>query len=230
MNAAVISLERHRDALVRILPFAIYIAFLAATPVLARLLPDIDRRWLYAVQAGAVAFALAAFARHYVELVSGPRLKLRQWSAALVTGIAIFALWISLDLPWARLGESGPGFDPRAADGQIDWPLAAVRVFGAAAVVPVMEEIFWRSFLMRWIDRSNFLGVYPATVSLRALAATALVFGVEHDLWLAGALAGLAYGWLYVRTCNLWAPIVAHGVTNLLLGLWVLYTGNWHFW
>jgi CAAX prenyl protease-like protein len=64
----------------------------------------------------------------------------------------------------------------------------------------------------------------------RAVLFSALLFGVEHDLWLAGIIAGLAYGWLYVRTGNLWSPILAHGVTNLLLGLWILATGEWRLW
>jgi CAAX prenyl protease-like protein len=230
MNTAALALGRHRDELARILPFALYIAFLAATPLLAEALPGIDQRWLYAVQVGAVALALAVFARRYVELFSGPRLKLSQWAATLAIGIAVFVLWINLDLPWARLGDGGSGFDPRNDDGQIDWPLAAVRLFGASVIVPVMEELFWRSFLMRWSDRPAFLDVYPATVSFRAVIVTSLVFGVEHNLWLAGAIAGLAYGWLYVRTCNLWSPILAHAVTNLVLGLWILQTGSWRFW
>lgn len=230
MSATVLTLSRHRDALARALPYAIYIAFLATTPLLAGLMPGIDQRWLYAVQVGAVAVALALFARQYAELFTGPRLALPQWGAALATGIAVFVLWINLDLPWARLGEGGAGFDPRGEDGGIDWPLAAVRLFGAAAIVPLMEELFWRSFVMRWIDNPKFLAVMPAAVSLRALLLSSLVFGVEHNLWLAGVIAGLAYGWLYMRTGNLWAPVLAHGVTNLLLGLWVLHSGNWQFW
>jgi hypothetical protein len=40
----------------------------------------------------------------------------------------------------------------------------------------------------------------------------------------------LAYGWLYLRTGNLWTAVVAHGITNALLGAWVLITGAWQFW
>lgn len=220
-------------ALARILPFALYIGFLAAMPLFERLLPGADGRWLYAAQTGAVMAALAFFARGYDELTGGTGMTASHWGVALAVGGAVFALWIHLDLPWLRLrGETdgGGGFDPRDAAGAIDWPLAAVRLFGAAVVVPVMEELFWRSFLMRWIDRPAFLTLAPAAASLRALALSALVFGLEHDLWFAGLIAGLAYGWLYRRAGTLWAPIAAHGVTNLLLGVWVLGTGNWMLW
>ena len=128
------------------------------------------------------------------------------------------------------LGEPGAGFDPRAGDGGIDWALVAVRIFGAAAVVPIMEELFWRSFIMRWIDKPEFLRLAPAAASRRALVITAILFGIEHKLWLAGILAGLAYGGLYMRSNTLWSPILAHAVTNLLLGLWVVATASWSFW
>lgn len=224
-------LGREREALARILPFALYIGFLAAIPLIVDALPGGDSRWLYAVQIGAVALALVFFARHYVELRYTEPLSATQWLAGLATGISVFVLWIHLDQPWAILGDgSVPGYDARNSGGTIDWPLAAVRLFGAAAIVPVMEELFWRSFVMRWIDRSAFLSVAPATVSLRALAISSVVFGVEHDLWLAGIVAGLAYGWLYMRSGSLWSPILAHAVTNLLLGIWVLNTGSRQFW
>ncbi|MDZ7778822.1 MAG: CPBP family glutamic-type intramembrane protease [Gemmatimonadota bacterium] len=38
------------------------------------------------------------------------------------------------------------------------------------------------------------------------------------------------YGWLYLRTANLWVPVIAHAVTNAILGGWVLVTGSWTFW
>jgi len=215
----------------RSLPFVAYIVFLAAGPLLAAALPDIDRRWLYAVQIGCVAVLLAVFAPRYIELHRSPRLGVFQWLATLAAGVVVFLFWISLDQPWMKLGAGeAAGYDPRDAAGAVIWPLAAVRLFGAAAVVPVMEELFWRSFVMRWLDRQDFLALSPAATGLHALLLSSLVFGVEHDLWLAGVVAGLAYGWLYMRTNSLWAPIAAHALTNLLLGLWVLQSGNWRFW
>jgi hypothetical protein len=217
------------QALARILPFALYIAFLALTPIVARAFPQWDARWLYAVQVGAVLAGLTFFAREYAELARPPRLLRRDWLLAAVAGVAVFLLWIHLDAPWATLGEAA-GFDPRRGDGAIDWPLAAARLFGAVAVVPVMEELFWRSFVLRWVDRGDFMSLAPRAASLRALAVSSLLFGLEHHLWLAGVLAGLAYGALYRRSGSLWPPIAAHAVTNLLLGLWVLRGGHWHFW
>jgi CAAX prenyl protease-like protein len=97
-------------------------------------------------------------------------------------------------------------------------------------VVPVMEELFWRSFLMRWIDRRDFLTLAPPRSSVAALVISSTVFALAHQLWLAGLIAGLAYGWIYRRTGNLWFPILAHASTNLLLGLWVIDQRAWSYW
>lgn len=230
MNPAVAAPGLRREALARVLPFALYIAFLAAAPNLREALPAAwDGRWLYAVQIAAVLLALALFGRAYAEL-RPLALGGRDALEAVAAGSAVFVLWINLDFSWAMLAAPGAGFDPRAAGGGIDWTLAAVRLFGAAAVVPIMEELFWRSFILRWIDQADFLRLPAGAASWRALAISALLFGVEHNLWLAGVLAGLAYGALFIRGGTLWSPILAHAVTNLLLGVWVLATASWSFW
>ncbi|CAN6484449.1 unnamed protein product [Victoria cruziana] len=145
-------------------------------------------------------------------------------------GLLVFGLWIHLDHPWLTVGEVTASFRPVDAEGQLQWDLIAVRWVGAALMVPVMEELFWRSFLMRWIDNPDFQQVSPRTVSFKALALSTLAFATAHTLWLAAIVAGLAYAWLYQRTGKLWAPIVAHAVTNGVLGVWVVITGNWQFW
>lgn len=212
----------------RIVPFAIYVAFLALSGVL----PDQgwDKRWLYGIQIALVVVALLWFWREYAEL----RDKTVSFSPlttfiTVLVGIIVFILWIRLNSGWMLMGSLSGGFDPRDS-GQINVPLAAVRIFGAAIVVPIMEELFWRSLVMRWIDKPDFMSLAPAAITIKALLISSVVFGFEHVQWFAGVIAGIAYGWLYMRTSNLWMPIISHGVTNGLLGAWVLYSGSWHFW
>ena len=230
MTLAVAGASGSSPTFARILPFALYIAFLAAGPSLREALPaGWDDRWLYALQIGLVIIALTWHARAYEELralAPGRRDAL----VALAVGIAVFVLWIRLDSSGPMQNEPGAGFDPRTPSGDIDWPLAGLRMIGAVAVVPIMEELFWRSFILRFIDSPDFLNLPPASASWRALAVSAVLFAVEHHQWLAGLVAGLAYGALYMRSRTLWSPILAHGATNLLLGIWVLITESWRFW
>jgi CAAX prenyl protease-like protein len=221
---------KNEPAVVRCAPFGLYIALLVLGPWLEAVLPDsVDARWLYAVQVGMVTGALALLWRRYGELRGAPAPGWAGWVLGVGAGVAVFFLWINLDVPPLVIGDAGEGFDPRV-DGSIDWRLATTRLAGATLVVPVMEELFWRSFIMRWLERQSFSEVDPAVVGWKALVISSAVFAVEHHLWFAGLLAGLAYGWIYIRTRNLWVPIVAHAVTNGLLGVWVLQTGAWGFW
>ena len=186
-------------------------------------------RWLYPFRAMAVGALLALYAPVYRELAWPPRLPLARVGLTLAVGVAVFVLWINCNFPWANLGGAS-SFDPTRADGALDLQLVAVRILGAGIVVPVMEELFWRSFLMRWIDSTDFLSIDPKSTSLRAVIVSSALFASEHSLWFAGLLAGLAYAWLYRRTGNLWVPTIAHAVTNIVLGIWVVWTHRWEFW
>ena len=223
-----------RAALARILPFALYIVFLMIGAPFADVL-GIDVRWMYAIQISCVIIALAVFSRDYSELrpdASAAPLPLSGvtgWLVALVIGVAVWALWIWLDFsPFAF--TPGQGYKPLDGSGALIMALVVIRIFGAAVVVPIMEELFWRSFIMRWLDGPNFLAVAARSVTLRSVLFSSIAFGFEHGQWAAGIIAGLAYGGLYRVSGRLWLAIVAHGVTNLLLGLWVIQTGQWQFW
>jgi CAAX prenyl protease-like protein len=217
-----------RAAWARILPFAAYVFFIAAADILARLgFAAAELRWLYAVKIGVVTLLLAYFWREYRELRNtfpGPKLTM----VAIAAGVAVLALWVSLNADWMIVG-SASGFDPRNG-GRIDWLLVLVRIAGAALVVPVMEELFWRSFLMRWIESSDFEAVDPSRIGMKSFVITVVLFGFEHNLWLAGMVAGVAFNALFMRHRTLWSPILGHSVTNGLLGIWVVATGNWSYW
>ncbi len=217
-----------RAAWARILPFLVYIFFIIAVDVLARLGIELQTlRWMYALKIGAVLATLAWFWRDYTELHRwdlGPAAS----AVALVTGVVVLVLWVSLDASWMVIGAPD-GFNPTTG-GQIDWLMVAVRIAGAALVVPVMEELFWRSFLMRWIDSDSFHLLDPAQISLKSIVIGVVLFGFEHNLWLAGMVAGAAYSLLYMKQRSLWSSILAHAVTNGLLGVWIVRTGNWTYW
>jgi uncharacterized protein len=217
-------------AAVRIAPFAVFIVLMAAQPILAGwLAPVLDDRWLYGLRSLVTAVLLVALWRHYRELRDAPTAPTGAWLLAAAVGVGVFILWIRLDFPPLVLGGTGEPYTP-LVNGRIHWGLALTRLAGSALVVPVMEELFWRSFLMRWLQKPRFLSVDPRSVGWKPLVISSVVFALEHPLWFAGLLAGLAYGELYRRTGNLWLVILAHALTNTLLGAYVLRTGSWGFW
>ena len=225
------ALPLSRAALARVIPFAAFMALLAVRGAV----PEdgswgIDPRWLYGLTVLVVGGLLAWFWREYGELVSQQLPTLGEAALGVAVGLVVFGLWINLDAPWMRLGEPSAGFVPKDAAGQLMWPLIAVRWVGASLLVPVMEELFWRSFLMRWVQSPQFESVVPQRVGLKAVVLSTFVFMLAHTLWLAAVIAGLAYAWLYVRTGKLWVPVIAHAVTNGVLGVWVVRTQQWAFW
>ena len=220
-----------RAAWLRIVPFALFVALLAlrgAAPTDGSW--GIDPHWIYGVTVVAVGGLLAIFWREYGEFARQRRPTAAEALLATAVGLGVFALWIQLDAPWMTIGAPSAVFTPLTTAGTIDWPLAAVRWVGATLVVPVMEELFWRSFLMRWIERPVFEGVDPQRVGTKAIVLSTFVFVLAHTMWLAAIVAGLAYAWLYVRSGKLWLPVIAHAATNGALGAWVVTTGNWQFW
>jgi uncharacterized protein len=223
-----------REAWPRIIPFMAFMVLLA----LRGALPEdgswgIDPRWVYPITVIVVAGLLWFYRRYYIELdfrFAEHRISWSEAGLAILVGLAVFFIWIQLDQPWMRLSEPTATFRPVDAQGQLIWPLVAMRWVGAALLVPVMEELFWRSFLMRWLEQPQFIQVLPKSVGLRALLMSTFVFTLAHTLWLAAIIAGLAYAWLYIRTGKLWTAVIAHAVTNGALGIWVVLTGQWAFW
>jgi len=216
-------------ALARCIPFVVFMALLALRGYLP---PEsgIDARWIYGGQAVIVAGLLAWYWRGYGELVRQNLPDARETGWSIAVGIAVFALWVQLDAPWMQLGTATASFVPLDANGQLIWPLVLLRLAGAALVVPVMEELFWRSFLMRWVQHPGFERVDPRSVGIKAIVLSTFVFTLAHTLWLAAIVAGLAYALLYRQTGKLWTAVIAHAVTNGLLGVWVIWTGRWEFW
>lgn len=198
----------------------------------------IDTRWLYAMQAGYAAFALVVLGRHYHELrwKSGSqrsdhlRRSLPHLAMSVGIGLIIAVMWVLLDAPWMRIGGSSASFVPTDAAGQLQFALVAIRLTGACLVVPLMEELFWRSFLMRWLDRRDFLRSLPAQASFFAIVGSSAIFALAHDRWLAAFIAGLLFAALYRHTEQIWQAIGAHAVANLSLGAYVIHQRAWSLW
>ena len=220
-----------RAALLRLMPFVAFMAVLA----LRGMAPadgswGFDVRWLYGLKLVVVGGMLLAWRREYGELAWQNRPTLAEAAWAVVVGLVVFALWIRLDAPWMQIGEPTAGFVPVDSQGRLELALIAMRLLGATLLVPVMEELFWRSFLMRWLQAPVFEGVDPRQVGVKAVVLSTFVFMLAHPLWLAAIIAGLAYALLYRRSGKLWTAVIAHAVTNGALGLWVVQTRQWQFW
>jgi uncharacterized protein len=218
-----------------IAPFVLWILFM--------LWPASNPALRYAAQS-AIGLALLLTLRPWTFY---PALNVRRLPLAFATGVLVFLIWVLPEFPagdtcakaqefYLRYGIRPFGVLPKPATASpyapelTGWALALTRLAGSAFVIAVIEEFFWRGFLYRWLVSKDFLQADLARIHWPVFAAVALVFGLEHDRWLAGLVAGFAYGAFYVRTRDIWATAAAHVTTNFLLGLYVLAAGAYHFW
>lgn len=217
----------------RVVPFAAYMGFIAVSSFFVSSSGDGTQStfelWSYPIKTLVVASLLVFFWSRYQELKNPIFVN---WQEAMVTvgvGLGVYLLWVRMDWPWAIQGELSD-YNPFVAGSTLGIALAAIRIFGASVIVPIMEELFWRSFLLRYVVNANFETVRLGTFTMVSCVATVVLFGLEHNLWLAGMMAGICYNGLLYWTGRLWPCIIAHAITNLVLGIHVLTTGEWYWW
>jgi CAAX prenyl protease-like protein len=221
----------------RVAPFALYMMFIALEETVRFLagkgmfaVSEQSFLFLYPVKVLSVAFVLFVCRKSYAEINIKEFFRPLVFLSALVAGIGVFVLWINLDMTLAVMGTLR-GYNVNLFhDETVRVFMVSSRLAGAALVVPIMEELFWRSFLIRYIISPDFNRVPIGRFTWPSFLITSVLFGLEHNLFLAGILAGLAYNLLLYRTRSLFACILAHGITNLALGIYVLQTGKWYFW
>lgn len=158
-----------------------------------------------------------------------------------VLGIVIWVVLSRLALPtefvdrlpsWLQSAGTRSAYDPfsELSSPFVVWAFLAVRMTGLVVIVPLMEEVFWRGFVLRYVVDENFENVPQGQFTPASFAAVTLLFAATHPEFLAALAWGALANYLYYRTRNLWACIVAHAVTNLLLGLYIVSTASWHLW
>lgn len=235
-----------------VLPLAVFM-ILNALPGWLRIenpeLPWYDRapeQWVYPLQTLLCGSLLFAFRSHY---------RLAPWRsfslAVLLAGLGI-TLWIAPswlfgwfathgdDVPsllqWAGVSQRKGGFDPTIFAAWPNWESAAVsmRFVRLVVVVPFIEELFWRGFLMRYVvaDGDSWQQVPFGTHRWKAFWLVTLMVMLAHspqDYVAAFAWGALVY-WLAVRTKSLGACIFMHATANLLLGLYVMKSHTWGLW
>ena len=104
----------------------------------------------------------------------------------------------------------------------------AIRLFGLVLLVPLIEEMFLRGFLMRYFVRADWWRVPIGEVNRAAILVGTLVPMAMHPgELLAAAVWFSLITWLMIRTRNIWDCVAAHALTNLVLGVYVLVSGDW---
>jgi CAAX prenyl protease-like protein len=210
-------------------PFAAFIAFMA----LDRMIP-INAEIFYPVRVTVVTSVLLLCSRGVIDF------RVKRAASTIALGVAVFVIWVGPDVLWphyrsfwlftnsimGRVLSSAP----EGARSNI-W-FIVFRSAGCVLVVPVMEELFWRGWLARWlIDSEDFRRVPLGAYTALSFWFGSILFASEHGpFWEVGLIAGIAYNWWMCRTKSLADCILAHAVTNGCLSIYVLAAGQWQYW
>jgi CAAX prenyl protease-like protein len=182
-----------------------------------------------------------------------PRIRGVRWThlgLGVLVGVIGVVQWVGMEkllmsqgwLSWTRMiGDiRGEAFRPTEffrENPALMWAFIAIRWLGPTLVVPVMEELFWRNWLWRNVIAPNdFRLAQVGEYDRSAFWLIPLGFAMVHPQWLTAIVWALLIAWLLVKTRSIGACIVAHGVTNFLLGAYVLTAhyalgwDEWYFW
>jgi len=211
----------------RVAPFVIFLILTTAQDLLG----DDFRYWLYLGKTVVGAWLVWEMRRVVAEM---------RWAfswEAVGVGVLVCLVWVGVDpyVPKNHLffKPGGGDWNPHeqfGAGSALAWLFIVVRILGSSLVVPPLEEVFYRSFLYRYFVRTDFQNMPLSHRHALSWGVTAVIFGLVHYEWLAGIFCGLAYQWLVLRKGRLGDAMLAHAVTNCLLGLWVVWRGAWGFW
>ncbi len=189
-------------------------------------------QWLYLVRFCVVAAVIGAVSWRYLDFrPSAPLLSIG-------VGAAVFAIWVGPDLIFGyrhhwlfENSVTGMAASSMAPALRSNVAFLLLRSISSALLVPVLEELFWRGWMMRWLIDTEFLRVPLGRYVPSAFWIVAVLFASEHGpYWEVGLAAGVVYNWWIVRTRCLADCILAHSVTNAILAGYVIATGQWQYW
>jgi CAAX prenyl protease-like protein len=216
-----------------VLPFVLYVLGTSAVG-------QLNVAWYPWGYAAVVAVTMAALI-HSVR-VCGVLRPHRRVMPGMVVGVVGIVLWIALSrlhleqhvtswFPAWMQPAARTAYDPLTQLGGAQaWLFIAIRMVGLAVAVPLAEELFWRGFLLRWLIDPDWQQVPIGRFTPMSCLLVTIFFAAVHPEWLAAALYCLLINGLLYRTKDLWQCVVAHAVSNLLLGIYVVAFREWWLW
>jgi CAAX prenyl protease-like protein len=182
--------------------------------------------WIYPIQSLFCAAALFWFWKSY----DFSNTKATTLVIGVGVGLLIVGLWVASQEIFHQPHRL-QGFDPDAVPGLTPWMLG-LRFFRLVLVVPLVEEIFWRGFLLRYLVKEDFTSLPFGSSNRASFWTVVAAFTLVHAQsdWPAAFLTGILLNLIAVRTRSLAACVAAHAVANLALGLYICATRQWGFW
>ncbi len=142
-------------------------------------------------------------------------------------GLFITFIWITLPLPQTSDLDLNSFL---TIDLTYAYLWIAIKVIGSCLLIPIVEEVAFRGFLLRFLIQRKFEQVPQGTFQFGSCFITALIFGLLHQHLWAGILTGIILNLsLYYRK-SLFDSIICHSTANAALAFYIIYTSHWQYW
>lgn len=226
-----------------LLPFIILLFLTAMSPNFQGESPApnaaVNYLWLIIAEVLLLTIVLACFWRVYLS-----HFPLAMDYRAVVVGTLGFFLWIgicSLGLERALLNSMGlpgwlgerSGFDPYLHFPQNIHFNAFIlfRFTLLGLIVPVCEELFLRGWLVRYVENPKWETVRLASIGWKGCLAVVVYAVLTHPAEAVAAVAWFSLiSWLMIKSGRFWNCVLAHAITNLMLGAYVMWSHEWFYW
>ena len=217
-----------------IMPFAVFMVLLGIIPLVGfpfkasgSIFLSAPQYWVFPVQTLLCGALLWRYRAHY------PLARIAKPGFTLFIAILVFVIWISPQHIF-RAAPRTVGFDPTLfqANRSLFAATLLLRFLRLVIVVPLLEEIFWRGFLLRDLIHPDFTKVPIGAFTGFSFFGVAIAFGLAHwgPDFVPAVITGALYNAVAYRTRSLSSCVTAHAVTNLLLGIYIMQTRQWGFW
>lgn len=236
-----------------------FIAFFEISKLAGYQLPDSWLAPAYAVKS-LLCIVLLLVLKPWKFYVAKKDHNARDISMGIISGIILAFIWIFPETPFVRAhapyvfdfynkwlimpissypdyfsAEHFPSVPPSCSSlayspSHCGWFLTISKLIGSAFVISIAEEYFFRGFLYRWLRKNDFTSISLSKFDVQFFWIVVFIFGLEHDRWFAGMIAGIIFGLLALRTGRIMPAAIAHAVTNLILGIYIIISNQYGFW
>ena len=210
-----------------VVPFAVFMGLLAAQPYV-----PLPQSVEYALRCAILAAVLWIFSRRQISF------KVVNPLGSISIGLLVIVVWVGPDalIPgyrqhWLFTNSITGQTSTMTEAAKADVVALFFRALRAIVLVPIVEELFWRAWMLRWAANTDFESMPLGSYTTQSFWIVAALFASVHGpYWEVALICGIVWNWWMGKTRSLGDMILTHAVANAALSAYVLATGKWEYW
>lgn len=172
--------------------------------------------WTYPALGYPLQVVVMAGALFWMRGALAPQIKLSFDPVSIGIGLLVGLIWVWFS---GDPQENTLGVDTLGSTALIVWALW--RTLGTTLLVPLIEEAFFRGYILARLDTGK------PSARLLAVALSTILFALLHGRIILAGIAGLLFAAAMLRRGRLGDAVIAHVVANTTVALAAWLTGQW---